>query len=92
MNVVALPEFSRCMQSLTNSGTDARRVEELLRRLSGEHDSTDMQGDRVQVPGTDIELWATRGLHLSGGEGRVTWRYEERNGRRVIVCFSLVQI
>ncbi len=92
MDIVALPEFSRSTLSVTNSGADARRVEELLRRLSAEHATPEMQGDRVQVPGTDIELWATRALHLSGGEGRVTWRYEERNGHPVIVCFAPVQV
>jgi hypothetical protein len=92
MDVVTLPEFSRCMLSVTNSGADARQVEELLRRLSAEHAAPDMQGDRVRVPGTDIELWAARAMHLSGGDGRVTWRYEERNGRPVIVCFALVQV
>ncbi|GMR02569.1 MAG: hypothetical protein BMS9Abin20_0907 [Acidimicrobiia bacterium] len=92
MDVVGLPEFSRSMRSVITNASDARQVAELLTRLATDHDSVDMQDEQVQIPGTGIELWATRGLQLSGGEGRVTWRYEERNGYLVIVCFSLVQV
>lgn len=92
MDVVSLPEFARCMRSFANSGADARQVEGLLRRLSAEHATPDMQADRVQVPGADIELWATHELQLSGGSSRVTWRYEEQDGYDVIVCFTLVQV
>jgi len=51
-----------------------------------------MRKARLQIPGTEIELWATCKIRLSGGMYRVTWRYEERDGHRVIVCFTLAQV
>ena len=92
MDVVALPEFSRCMRSLVGTKPDVRRVDVLLRRLSIEHDSSEMREERVQIPGTDIDLWASPKLRLSRGVYRVAWRYEERDGHRVIVCFTLPQV
>jgi len=56
------------------------------------HAEADMRKTRLQIPGTGIELWATAEIRLSGGVYRVTWRYEERNGDRVIVCFTLAQV
>ena len=92
MDVVCLPEFSRCVRSAVNTRSDAQQVEEMLDRLSKEHTSSDMREELVQIPGSDIGLWATRELRLSGRAGRAAWRYEERNGRAVIVCFTFVHV
>ena len=92
MDVVGLPEFSRCIRSVVTNRADAQRMDELLVRLSSAHELSEMRDEEVQIPGTNIELWVTDALQLSGGEGRVTWRYEERDGCTVIVCFSLLQI
>jgi hypothetical protein len=80
------------MRSVVGTRSDARRVDALLGRLSIEHDSSDMRGEQVQIPGTEIDLWTSWKLRLNRGVYRVTWRYEERDGRRVIVCFTLSQV
>ena len=71
---------------------DSRDVDGVLRRLSLKHKTAQMRKSRLQIPGTDIELWTTHKIRLSGGMYRVTWRYEERDGRRVIVGFTLAQV
>lgn len=80
------------MRSGVSDESDARQIRKLLVRLSAEHATQDMRDERVQIPGTDIELWATHAIQLSGIARRVTWRYEERDGHRVVVCFTLVSL
>jgi len=80
------------MRSATRTDTDAGNVDLFLRRLSMNHGSAQMRESRLQIPGTEIELWATYKIRLSGGRYRITWRYEERDGDTVIVCFTLAQV
>ncbi len=51
-----------------------------------------MREARLEITGFGILLWATCELRLSDGSYRVTWRYEDRDGQRVIVCFTLAQV
>lgn len=92
MDVLALPEFSRCMRSATISESDVLEFQNLVLRLSVDHETFEMRDRQLQIPGSDISLWATDELKLSGGRGRVTWRYEVRDGRVVIVCFALALV
>jgi hypothetical protein len=46
---------------------------------------------RLKITSFGILLWVTGDLLLSGGSFRVTWRYEDRDGERTIVCFTLAQ-
>ncbi len=79
------------MRSAIRTNADSRDVDRFLERLSTKHDAAEMRKARLQIPGTEIELWATRKLRLSGGLYRATWRYEQRNGDPVIVCFTLAR-
>lgn len=80
------------MHSAIRTETDRERVDGFLQRLSTDHASAEMREARPDIPGTDIVLWATCELVLGGGVYRVTWRYEDRDGDRVIVCFTLAQV
>jgi hypothetical protein len=91
VDVVGLPEFLTCLESLATSGSNSAHIEGLLQRLSTEHTSQDMREEQLQIPGTDIELWLTRELRLNDDVLRAAWRYEERRGRRAVVCFTLVR-
>ncbi len=51
-----------------------------------------MRTASIRVERTDIQLWATDELRLSGGLYRVTWRYEDRGQDTVIVCFTLAEM
>ena len=51
-----------------------------------------MREARLEITGFGILLWATCELRLSGGFHRVAWRYEDRDGHRAIVCFTLAQV
>lgn len=92
VDVVGLPEFLRCVGSAAKTHSDSRDIDLFLRRLSMKHSAAQMRKSRLQIPGTDIELWATHKIRLSGGLYRVTWRYEERDDARVLVCFTLAQV
>ena len=92
MDVVGHSEFLRCVRTAIRSDGDDRRVDEFLRRLSCEHESVEMREARLEITGFGILLWATCGLLLSDGSFGVTWRYEDRDGQRTIVCFTLAQV
>ena len=80
------------MRTADRTDDDDHRVDEFLRRLAAEHESAEMREARLEITGFGILLWATCDLRLSDGSFRVTWRYEDRDGQRVIVCFSLAQV
>ena len=92
MDVVGHAEFLRCVRSAIRTDGDDRRVDEFLHRLSCEHESVEMREVRLEITGFAILLWATGELLLSDGSFRITWRYEERDGHRAIVCFTLAQV
>ncbi len=50
-----------------------------------------MRTASIRIEGTDIQLWATNEVRLSGGVYRITWRYEQRGETEVIVCFALAE-
>ena len=80
------------MRTATRTDGDGCGIDEFLRRLSKEHESAQMREARLEITGFGILLWATCELRLSAGLYRVTWRYEEREDGRVIVCFTLAQV
>ena len=80
------------MRTVIRNDGDDRGIDEFLRRLSREHESAEMREARLEITGLGILLWATCELRLSGGFYRVTWRYEDRDGQRAIVCFTLAQV
>ncbi len=80
------------MRSAIKTDRDDARINEFQDRLSKEHTSAEMRESRLLIPGTEIDLWATGDVRLSSGSYRATWRYEERDGRRVIVCFTLARV
>jgi hypothetical protein len=92
LDVVGHAEFLRCVQTAIRTDGDDRRVDEFLRRLSSEHESVEMREVRLEITSFGILLWATGELRLSDGSYRVTWRYEDRDGQRAIVCFTLAQV
>lgn len=92
MDVVGHAEFLRCLQTAIGNDGDDRGIDEFLRRLSREHESAEMREARLEITGFGILLWATCELRLSGGLYRITWRYEDRDGQRAIVCFTLAQV
>lgn len=92
MDVVGHAEFLRCMRTAIKTTSDDCGIDEFLRRLSVEHQSAEMREARLEITSFDVLLWATCELRLSGGTYRVTWRYEDREGQRVIVCFTLSQV
>jgi hypothetical protein len=51
-----------------------------------------MREVRLEITGFGILLWATCELRLSERSFRVTWRSEDRDGQRTIVCFTLAQV
>ena len=89
MDVVGLPEFDRCIRSAITADRDVTRMDRFLDRLSNGHTTSEMRDSRLLIPGTEIDLWATCGVRLSSGSYRAVWRYEARDGQRVIVCFTL---
>ncbi|GMQ98486.1 MAG: hypothetical protein BMS9Abin17_0999 [Acidimicrobiia bacterium] len=91
MDVIGLPEFLRCLESVATTGSNSARIEGLLQRLSREHTCQEMREEQLRIPGTDIELWLTRELRLDDGALRAAWRYDEQEGRRVVACFTLVR-
>ncbi|GMR02564.1 MAG: hypothetical protein BMS9Abin20_0902 [Acidimicrobiia bacterium] len=91
MDVVGLPEFLTCLESVATTGSDSAHIEGLLQRLSTEHTSRDMREEQLRIPGTDIELWLTRELRLDDDVLRAAWRYDEYEGRRVVACFTFVR-
>ena len=92
MDVVGHTEFLRCVQTAIKTDGDDRGIDGFLRRLSAEHQSAEMREARLEITGFEILLWATCELRPSGGAYRLTWRYEDREGQRVIVCFTLAQV
>ena len=92
MDVVGHAEFLRCVETAIRTDGDDRRVDEFLRRLSSDHGFAEMREVRLEITGFGILLWATCELRLSDGSFRVTWRYEDRDGLRAIVCFTLAQV
>jgi hypothetical protein len=92
LDVVGHAEFLRCVQTAIRTDGDDRRVDEFLRRLASDHESVEMREVRLEITGFGILLWATGELRLSDGSYRVTWRYEDRDGQRTIVCFTLAQM
>jgi len=92
LDVVGRAEFLRCVRTAIRADGDDRRVDEFLHRLSSEHESAEMREARLEITGFGIVLWATCELRLSDGSFRVTWRYEDRDGERVVVCFTLAQV
>jgi hypothetical protein len=92
LGVVGHAEFLRCLRTAIRNDGDDCGIDEFLRRLSRELESAEMREARLEITGVGILLWATCELRLSGGLYRVTWRYEDRYGRRTIVCFALAQV
>ena len=92
MDVVGHSEFLLCVRTAIRSDGDDRRVDEFLRRLSCEHESVEMREARLEITGFGILLWATCDVRLADGSFRITWRYEDRGEKRVIVCFALPQV
>jgi hypothetical protein len=92
LDVVGHAEFLRCVRTAIRTDGDDRCVDEFLRRLSAEHESVEMREARLEITGFGILLWVTSDLRLSDGHFRVTWRYEDRDGQRTIVCFTLAQV
>jgi hypothetical protein len=50
-----------------------------------------MRRASIVIEGTDIRLWATSPIKLPSGTYRITWRYEDRSGDKVVVCFTLAE-
>jgi hypothetical protein len=67
-------------------------MDTLLDRISSRHTKPEMRDSKLLIPETDINLWATCGVRMSSGLYRALWRYEARDGQRVIVCFALAPV
>ena len=48
-----------------------------------------MREASIRIEGTGIQLWATQDLRLTSGRYRVTWRYDVRDDKPIIVCYTL---
>lgn len=51
-----------------------------------------MRAEQIQVPVRDVELCVTCERHLANGKHGVTWRCEDREGNRSIVCFTFARL
>lgn len=80
------------MADVVKTVNDEVDLDEVLDELANDHGQVSMRGARLDIEGTGITLWATRGFQLSRGRYRITWRYEQRGAEDVIVCFTLAEI
>ena len=79
----------RSMRSAVRTNEDDVRLDTLLERLSKRHQDAKMREASIRIEGTDIQLWATQDVRLTSGRYRVTWRYDVRDDKPIIVCYTL---
>lgn len=91
MRVVGLPEFQRCVQQAVHTSRDETDLQAFFEKLGSRHEAAEMRVDLIRIEGTQIRLWATETIKLTSGQYRVTWRYEDRDGEEVVVCFTLAE-
>ena len=80
------------MRTAVHPPDDDVQLKELLQRLSQRHQDPKMRDASVRVEGTEIQLWGTQDVKLSSGRYRVTWRYEVRDDKPIIVCYTLAAV
>lgn len=80
------------MRAAARTERDDADIDAFLHRLADGHNLASMRIASIRVAQTNIQLWATDELRLSGGVYRVTWRYEDRGPDTVIVCFTLAEM
>ncbi len=80
------------MRSAVRTSDDDVRVDDLLERLAQRHQDPKMRDASIRIEGAEIQLWATQDVRLSLGGYRVTWRYDVRDDKAIIICYTLAAV
>lgn len=81
----------RGMAAASNTQDDKKALDDMLTELSNNHREAKMRVASILIESAGIHLWATYNVQLSNGKYRITWRYEEREGDEVIMCYTLAE-